>query len=87
MGKIIHLDLDVLKPNEPSIMDLSKNLLKCRGVKTVDVSVREMDRKVETVRVALDGNDMNFNEIRAAIEHTGAVIHSVDHVISGRRKK
>lgn len=87
MSKIIHLELDVLKPNEPSIIDLSKVLLKCRGVHTVEVTVREVDRKVETVKIVLDGSNMNFNQIRNNIEEVGAAIHSVDRVVSGKKRQ
>ncbi|MFH0973490.1 MAG: DUF211 domain-containing protein [Candidatus Micrarchaeota archaeon] len=87
MTKLIYLELDVLKPSEPPINELSKSLLACHGVRTVDVSVREMDRKVETIAIKLYGDNMSLTQIRGKIEDFGAVIHSLDRVISGKKLK
>ncbi len=77
------LELDVLKPNEPSIIDFCLALSEGKGVKGVDVLVREVDRKVETVRIMVNGKNLDFAEVKNIIESLGASIHSVDHVSSG----
>lgn len=76
--------LDVLKPNEPSIIDFCLELNKCAGVSGVDVLVQEFDRKVETVRITINGKNLQFPELKNVIESLGASIHSVDQVASGK---
>jgi len=41
---------------------------------------------VETVgtNVTIEGEGLNFDAIVAAIERTGAVVHSVDQIVAGK---
>ena len=82
---IRRLVLDVLKPLEPSSIELAKKLSVVKGVEAVDITVREVDRKVETVRVTLEGEWLDIDKIEAALERYGAVVHSIDRVTAGNR--
>ena len=85
MTTIRRLVLDVLKPLEPSCVELAGKLSAVKGVEAVDIDVREIDRKVETVRLTLEGEWLDFERINATLEKYGAVVHSVDRVTAGNR--
>jgi len=78
------LVLDVLKTNELSIIQLSRDLTAVKGVGGVDIVVKEVDRKVEKIRITLVGKDLHFDKIKEVVESSGAVIHSVDQVSAGK---
>jgi len=79
------LVLDILKPLEPSLVKISEVLANIKGVNAVNLVVYEMDRKTETVKATIEGNDIDFEKIKKAIEKFGVVIHSVDAVVTGKR--
>jgi hypothetical protein len=79
------LVLDVLKPAEPSIVDMVKKLGEIEGVEGVDITVREIDRRVETVKITIEGENINFDKINSALDRYGATIHSIDKVAGGKR--
>ena len=76
--------LDVLKPQNPSILEFSSQLSKIKGIKKVEIVTTEMDREVETVKITLYGN-IRFEEVRRVLEDLGASIHSIDEVVAGKR--
>ena len=79
------LVLDVLKPHNPSILDLSSKLSKIKGIDGVNIITIEIDREVENVKVVLEGPDINFNKVKKVLEDSGSAIHSVDEVAAGKR--
>ncbi|VVB66796.1 putative ArCR [Candidatus Gugararchaeum adminiculabundum] len=83
MPGIRRLHLDVLKPSEPSIIDLAKKLTALKGVETVDIVVKEVDRRVEKVRIVAEGDNLDFEKMRVVIEGVGASVHGIDRVTSG----
>jgi hypothetical protein len=54
-----------------------------RGVEGVNVTLIEIDKDTETIKVTIDGK-LDYPAIRSAIEEWGGVIHSVDEVSAGR---
>ena len=84
MAKIRLLVLDVLKPHQPSIIDLSILLSELTGVDGVDITVYEIDSKVENVKITIEGKHINYEDVRKVIEDEGASVHSIDKVSSGK---
>lgn len=84
MGKIRRLVLDTLKPHDPSIILLSQSLSELPGVEAVNISIYEMDRKVENAKITIEGSDINFEDIRQIIADAGGAIHSIDEVVAGK---
>jgi hypothetical protein len=82
---IRRLVLDVLKPHNPGIVELSKQLSELDGVEGVNIVTYEIDQKVENVKIILGGNNINFEEVKNKLESLGAAIHSVDEVAAGAR--
>ncbi len=79
------LVLDVLKPHNPSVVELSQALSKLEGVEGVNIITYEIDQKVENVKIIIGGNRINFDIVKKKLEDFGAVVHSVDEVAAGRK--
>jgi hypothetical protein len=82
---IRRLVLDVLKPHEPSKLILARRLSLLKGVEGVNLSLYELDQETENIKITIEGNDLNYDEIRDVIEEHGAVIHSVDEIAAGKK--
>ncbi len=79
--QITHIVLDVLKPHQPPLPAFASFLGEMEGVTRVDVSVVEMDEKTESLRIIVDGVDLDYEAIRSHMARQGAVTHSVDQVV------
>ena len=82
---LIRIVLDILKPHEPNIPYFAKYLSEIEGVDGVNVTLMEIDKETENVKVTMQGNDLNFEEINEAIKRYGGSIHSVDEVVAGKK--
>jgi hypothetical protein len=79
--QITHIVLDVLKPHQPPLPEFAAFLGELNGVTKVDVSVVEMDEKTESLKIIIDGTNLDYEALRSHMSRQGAVIHSVDQVI------
>ena len=77
--------LDVLKPHEPSILDMGKKLGAVRGVELVDITIMSVDRKVETAKITIEGSDYNYDSLLKIINDYGATVKSIDRVTIGKK--
>ena len=84
MAKIRRLVLDTLKPHEPNIIDLANVLSELTGVAAVNISIYELDRKVENAKITIEGEDISFEQVSHLIEDMGGTIHSIDEVVAGK---
>jgi len=84
MGNLRRLVLDVLKPLEPSIVELAQLLANQAGVDGVNISIYEIDRRVENAKITVEGHDLRYEEIARVIEENGGAIHSIDEVAAGK---
>jgi hypothetical protein len=84
MGKLRRLVLDVLKPLEPSIEELARALADLEGVDGVNISIYEIDRRVENAKITIEGHDLNYQEIAEIIGENGGAVHSIDEVAAGK---
>ena len=82
---IRRLVLDVLKPHNPSVVELSEELSHLDGVEGVNVIIYEIDQKVENAKVIIGGSNIDFEIIKKKLEEMGATIHSVDEVAAGKK--
>ena len=85
MSGIKRLVLDVLKPHKPSILELAKAISKLNHITGVNLSIQEVDTETETIKITVEGNNIDFNELEQVIEDMGAVIHSIDEVAAGTK--
>jgi hypothetical protein len=84
IGKIRRLVLDTLKPIEPSIVDLAKRLSVLDGISAVNISIAEIDHKVENAKITIEGDDLDYDIVAALIHDQGGSIHSIDEVVAGK---
>ncbi len=85
MAGLRRLVLDVLKPHEPSNVLLAVKLSEVENVEGVNLILREMDQTTETLKITIVGDNLNFEKIKKVLEDFGAVIHSVDEIVAGKR--
>ena len=85
MSDIKRLVLDVLKPHTPSIIDITQKLADLKGVSGVNCTLDEVDQETESIKITMEGHAIDFDAVRKAISGFGAVIHSVDNVVAGKK--
>ncbi|MDQ2050310.1 DUF211 domain-containing protein [Natronolimnohabitans sp. A-GB9] len=85
MAPIRRLVLDVLKPHDPSVVTFTTQLGDLEGIDAATATVVEVDENVKTLRVTIEGDDLDLEAVRAEIEDLSASIHSVDQVACGSR--
>lgn len=82
--KIRRIVLDVLKPHDPDIIELARRLAGSAGVDGVNISLYEVDRKVENAKITLEGSDLDYASILSIIEDAGGTVHSIDEAVAGK---
>lgn len=83
-AKIRRIVLDVLKPHEPTIIELSQRLASLSGVDGVNISIYEVDRKVENAKITVEGVTLSYEEILSVVEDAGGTVHSIDEAVAGK---
>ncbi len=84
MGNLRRLVLDVLKPIEPNIEELARVLSDLEGVDGVNISIYEIDRRVENAKITVEGHNLSYKAIAAVIAENGGAVHSIDEVAAGK---
>ncbi len=77
--------LDILKPHEPKITDMALRLTALSNVDGVNITVYEIDKETENVKVTIEGKNLDFYEIQQIVEELGGTIHSIDEVVAGKK--
>ncbi|AWR94799.1 DUF211 domain-containing protein [Acidianus brierleyi] len=78
--------LDVLKPIKGStIIDLADKLTIIKGIDGVNITVTDMDVETMGLSVVVEGDNIDFDEIRKVLEEEGCAIHSIDEVAGGNK--
>jgi len=78
--------LDVLKPHNPSLVEFGKMVCRHSSVLSVNNSVYAVDNKTESVKMTIEGTDINFEAVKKIIADHGGAIHSIDRVVIGKEK-
>ena len=77
--------LDVLKPHTPRLTDLALMVSRATHVIGVNISLKEVDQSTESITITLEGDNLDYENIKEILEQAGAVIHSIDQVVAGKR--
>lgn len=77
--------LDVLKPHSPRLTDLALLLSQDERVSGLNISLKEVDQNTESITITLEGDDLKYDSVKEILEQAGAVIHSIDQVVAGKR--
>ncbi len=83
MPNIRRLVLDVLKPHQPNIIDLSLKVSALKGVSGVNCSLEEIDQDTESIKLTIEGINIDYTAVQRVIEECGGAVHSIDSVASG----
>lgn len=84
MGRIRRLVLDTLKPHDPTIIVVADQLSELEGVSAVNISIYEMDRKVENAKITIEGENISYPQVEEIIAEMGGAVHSIDEVVAGK---
>jgi len=84
VGKIRRIVLDILKPMDPNIIEMAKMISLLNGIVAINISIAEIDLKVENAKITIEGEDIDYEEVRDLIEDMGGSIHSIDEVVAGK---
>jgi uncharacterized protein len=85
MSQIRRLVLDVLKPHEPTNVEVASAIGDLQDVDGVNLSLYEVDQQTENVKITVEGTNVNYNLVLQTIENLGGVVHSVDEIIAGKK--
>lgn len=83
MANIRRLVLDVSKPHTPNILEIAKQIAELNGVDGVDISLIEMDQKVENVKITCEGDSIDYDKVEEVIRINEAIIHSLNKISVG----
>ena len=78
MSKVNRINLDVLKPHIPNALEFAAAIADQGSDYRVNLTVVEIDEKTESVRVIIEGDDIQFEQITAIISEMGGSVHSID---------
>jgi len=82
---IKRLVLDVLKLRDPPLPEFAMRLCSIPSVEGVKVSLVEIDQNTESVKVTVEGENVDLKFIQKMMKDYGAVVHSIDEVVVGRK--
>jgi Uncharacterized protein conserved in archaea len=85
MSQIRRLVLDVLKPHEPTNVEVASAIGDLQDVDGVNLSLYEVDQQTENVKITVEGTNVNYSLVLQTIENLGGVVHSVDEIIAGKK--
>ncbi|MEM2542447.1 MAG: DUF211 domain-containing protein, partial [Candidatus Korarchaeum sp.] len=74
------LVLDVVKPHDPNIIEIADAVSKLEGVRRVDVEVRDYDTNIERLKLVIEGDDLDEDDILELIRYYGGNVASIDGV-------
>ncbi|ADY00465.1 MAG: DUF211 domain-containing protein [Vulcanisaeta sp.] len=83
MSGLRRVVLDVDIPSSVSTVELANRLGRVSGVKAVNVTVTDTDVEVLGLVIVVEGDNINYDEVRRVIEDLGGAIRSIDQVVVG----
>ena len=85
MTAIKRIILDVLKPHAPSIIEVAQRISGLTGITGVNISLEEVDAETDSVKITIEGSNIDYQSVKKEITECGAVIHSIDGVSAGMK--
>jgi uncharacterized protein len=85
VSRIRRLVLDVLKPHQPTMLSLADKLGDLDGINGVDITLLEIDSKVENIKITLEGDDVDFQAVAEVVQDAGGSVHSIDKCSTGKQ--
>ena len=85
-GSIRRLVLDVLKLRSPPLHEFAAPLSSTPNINDVKVSLIETDQNTESVKVTVEGKNIDLGFIQKIMKDYGAEIHSIDEVVVEKKQ-
>uniref|UniRef100_A0A7C3WLU9 DUF211 domain-containing protein n=1 Tax=Thermofilum pendens TaxID=2269 RepID=A0A7C3WLU9_THEPE len=76
--------LDVLKPRELGLSELVKAVCEEVGAGQVSADIVEVDVKTETVKMTVEGEDLDLDLLLEKLEELGCAVRSIDSITATR---
>lgn len=67
------------------MLEFAEAVADCEGVESANVTLVETDRKVQNLKLTVEGAAIETDAVEETIETLGGSIHSVDQVVCGDR--
>jgi uncharacterized protein len=67
----------------PSLLEIAAAIDSASGVEATNIQVNEIDIETVGMNITVQGSNLDYEEIARAIENAGAVVHSIDEVVTG----
>lgn len=83
MAPIRRIVLDVLKPHEPTILEFAQRATGSDGVEGVNAILVEIDEEVQNIKLTVEGDDIDYEQLKTTIEDLGGSVHSIDEIVCG----
>jgi hypothetical protein len=83
VAPVKRLVIDILKPHEPSTIAFAQQVAKPNSVAAVNATLIELDNEVKNLKLTLEGDAIEYDDVEAAVEEAGGTVHSVDQVVCG----
>ncbi|MHA1794204.1 MAG: DUF211 domain-containing protein [Promethearchaeota archaeon] len=87
-SSIKRMVLDVLKPHEPEVWYLAQELANMdpeAGISGVNITLMEIDARTESIKITVEGQDLDYELIKNKLRDMNCAIHSIDQVIAGKK--
>lgn len=65
------------------MLTIADKLGDLEGISGVDLSLLEIDSKVENVKITVEGDDIDFQAVAEVVQDAGGSVHSIDKVSTG----
>ena len=78
MPMIKKIELDILKPHLPNVLDFASTIAGIDPGYKVCLDVTEMDEKTETLVLVVEAESLDYERIETAIHSMGGSVHSID---------
>lgn len=69
----------------PAIVDLAEQIDSVAGIQAVNITVTEIDIETVGMNITVEGNEIDYRALVNAIENAGAVVNSIDQIVTGDR--
>lgn len=83
MSDMRRIVLDVLKPHDPSLTEFTRHVTNTECTAAATASLIELDNEVQNIKITIEGENLDYDTIEAAVADLGGNVHSIDQVSYG----
>lgn len=80
----VALDVD-RAVDRPDVLQIGGAIEQIPGVEGVNITVAEIDMETVGMDITVEGDGIDVKALIAAIERSGAAVHSIDELVVGSR--